>query len=117
MKRFTIVLFLTFICLPSYAKYITPLNGPGVDVSRVFVHKSGAISLYISGSTQNLDQCTGTNRVYIPEAVQGKEAMLSVALMAYATGKKIGMHGSGCSTTAFWGGTTDVPIVDNLWLF
>ena len=101
----------------AYAKYITPLNGPGVEVTRVFIHENGGISLYISGATQNLDQCTSTFRVYIPHTVAGKDAMLSVALTAKASGKKIGIHGSGCSTTSFWGGTVDVPIVNNLWMF
>ncbi len=101
---------------PAHAKYITSLSGPGVDVTRVFIHHNGAVSIYISGELQNLDQCTGTFRVYIPTEVPGKDAMLSVALMAHAAGKKIGMHGSGCSTTQFWGGTVDVPIVDNLWV-
>lgn len=109
---------LTFVVIstPASAKYITGLNGPGVEVTRVFIHQSGAISLYISGEVDNLDNCTSTYRVYIPQDVPGKDQMLTVALTAHSTGKKIGLHGSGCSTTAFWGGTVDVPIVNNLWI-
>ena len=118
MKNIIIGIFITsLMSMPAYAMYVTPLAGPGVDVTRVFIHKSGAVSIYISGDTQNLDKCTSTFRVYIPETVAGKDAMLSVALMAHASGKKIGIHGSGCSVTQFWGGTVDVPIVDNLWVF
>ncbi len=54
---------------------------------------------------------------YIPPDVIGKDAMLSVASTAKPTGKKIGIHGSGCGTTPFWGGTVDVPLVNNLWMF
>ncbi len=111
------VLVSVLVSMPVYAKYVTPLNGPGVDITRFFVHESGAVSLYISGSTINSDGCTSTFRVYIPHDVAGKDTMLSAALMAFASGKKIGIHGSGCSTTAFWGGTKDVPIVNNLWVF
>ena len=96
---------IVFLCCSgqSFAKYVTPLNGSGVDVTKVFVHVSGSVSLYISGAVQNLDQCTSTFRVYIPHDLPGKDAMLSAALMASASGKKIGLHASGCSTTAFLG--------------
>lgn len=117
MKKLIIgMLVASFVGLPVHAKYVTPLNGSGVDITKVFIHRSGAVSLYISGVTLNLDECKSTFRVYIPETVAGKDAMLSVALTAYASGKKIGIHGSGCSTTPFWGGSLDVPIVNNLWM-
>ncbi|MFT5083882.1 MAG: hypothetical protein ACI9Y1_001934, partial [Lentisphaeria bacterium] len=103
------VFFLFLTGSPAYSKYITPLGGPGVDVTRVFIHQNGAISIYIAGETANLDECTSTFRIYIPATVEGKDAMLSVALMAYASGKKIGAHASNCGTTPFWGGTVDVP--------
>ncbi len=93
------------------------MGGPGVEITKILAHESGAVSLYISGPVQNLDQCTSTFRVYIPSDIPGKGAMLSTALMAFASGRKIGIHGSGCSTTVFWGGTVDVPIVNNLWVF
>lgn len=117
MTRFLGLLLAVLISVPAQAKYITPLNGPGVEITRYFVHKNGSISLYISGEVVNLDECTSTYRVYISHDLPGKEAMLSAALAAFASGKKIGVHGSGCSTTAFWGGTVDVPLVDNLWVF
>jgi len=102
---------------PSFAKYITPLNGPGVEITRYFTHSNGAVSLYISGATINLDECTSTFRVYIPHDLAGQDILASTALAAFHSGKKVGFHGSGCSTTTFWGGTVDVPIVDNLWVF
>ncbi|MCW8880417.1 MAG: hypothetical protein OQJ89_09545 [Kangiellaceae bacterium] len=118
MKKLILGIILAVtVSAPAYAKYITPLNGPGVEITRVFIHQNGGISLYISGEVQNLDECTSASRVYIPETVTGKDAMLSVALTAKSSGKKIGIHGSGCSTTPFWGGTIDVPIVNNLWMF
>jgi len=116
-KVFFALLVIIGLSSSAVAKYVTPLSGPGVDVDRVFIHSSGAISIYITGETLNLDQCKSTFRVFIPHDLPGKDAMLSTALFAYASGKKIGIHGSGCSTTSFWGGTVDVPIVNNLWVF
>tara|TARA_R110002060_G_scaffold29939_2_gene40385 strand:- start:3320 stop:3679 length:360 start_codon:yes stop_codon:yes gene_type:complete len=98
------------------AKYITNLGTQGVEITKYFVHSSGAVSLYISGTVDNLDQCTSTFRVYIPHDLPGKNLMVSTALAAFSSGKKVGFHGSGCSTTAFWGGTVDVPIVNNMWV-
>ena len=99
-----------------HAKYITALNGAGVTIERVFVHESGAVSIYINGGIANLDQCTSTFRVYIPPTAKAKDEMLSLALFAYASAKRVGFHGSGCSTTPFWGGTQDVPVVTNMWV-
>jgi hypothetical protein len=98
------------------AKYITQLNTQGVEITKFFTHQSGAVSLYISGTVANLDQCTSTFRVYIPHDLAGKDVMVSTALAAFASGKKVGFHGSGCSTTSFWGGTVDVPVVNNMWI-
>ena len=118
MIKILAVIFVTlFVSLPTQAKYITSLGGPGVEITRVFVHESGAISLYITGSVLNLDECSSTFRVYIPENAPAKDTMLSTALMAFASARKVGFHGSGCSTTPFWGGTVDVPVVNNLWVF
>ncbi|PAJ71632.1 hypothetical protein CJF42_25690 [Pseudoalteromonas sp. NBT06-2] len=98
------------------AKYITNLGTQGVEITKFFTHQSGAVSLYISGTVENLDQCTSTFRVHIPHDLAGKDVMVSTALAAFASGKKVGFHGSGCSTTSFWGGTVDVPIVNNMWI-
>ena len=100
VKKFLFLLFLLSLLITvssAEAKYITALNGPGVLIERVFVHESGAISIYIAGDLKNLDNCTAT-------------------LFAYASGKRVGFHGSGCSTTSFWGGTQDVPVVNNMWV-
>lgn len=116
MKKFLICLMLFLATSSAHAKYITALNGAGVSIERVFVHESGAVSIYISGDIVNLDQCTSTFRVYIPPTAIAKGEMLSLALFAYASGKRVGFHGSGCSTTPFWGGTQDVPVVNNMWV-
>jgi len=118
MKKILIGFFIALTMSSSaQAKYVTSLAGPGVEITRVFIHQSGAISLYISGETLNLDNCSSTFRVYIPQDLPSKDAMLSVALAAKATGQKVGFHSSRCGTTAFWGGTVDVPIIDNMWTF
>lgn len=117
MKKLVFGIILSVVAVTVHANYVTPLDSSGVEVTRVFIHESGAISIYISGKTQNLDKCSSTFRVYIPETVAGRKEMLSVVLTAQASNRKIGIHGSGCSTTTFWGGHVDVPVVDNLWMF
>lgn len=117
-KKLLTILFGMVFSLPIYAKYVTPLAGPGVEITRVFAHENGGMSLYISGSIVNLDECNTTFRVYIPHGLAGKDTLVSTALMAYASGKKIGLHASGCSTTSFWGASGgEVPIINNLWVF
>ena len=118
MKTYKILL-LSLLLVPSIssAKYITSLSGSGVEITKYFTHENGAVSLYISGAVQNLDGCTSTFRVYIPHNIAGKDILVSTALTAFISGKKVGFHGSGCSTTSFWGGTVDVPIVNNLWVY
>ena len=115
-KKIVIALACMIASTNVFAKYITHLNTEGVEITKFFTHKSGAVSLYISGSVDNLDKCTSTFRVYIPHDLPGRDVMVSTALAAFASGKKVGFHGSGCSTTTFWGGTVDVPIVDNMWI-
>jgi hypothetical protein len=117
MKNIFIILLLCFVSTSAYSKYVTPLSGPGVEITKFFTHTNGAVSLYISGAVQNLDQCTSTFRVYIPHDLPGKDTLVSAAMMAFASGRKVGFHGSGCGTTGFWGGTVDVPIINNLWIF
>ena len=116
VKKILILFVLAVASINVCAKYITNLGTQGVEITRYFVHSSGAVSLYISGTVDNLDQCTSTFRVYIPHDLPGKDIMVSAALAAFASGKKVGFHGSGCSITAFWGGTVDVPIVNNMWI-
>lgn len=117
INKKVLILFLSvFLSTHAFGKYVTQLNTEGVEITKFFTHGNGAISLYISGAVENLDECTSTFRVYIPHDIAGKDTMVSAALMAFASGKKVGFHGSGCSTTTFWGGTVDVPIIDNLWI-
>jgi hypothetical protein len=117
IRLFVVILILLASAI-SHARYVTHLNGPGVEITRFFAHGNGGVTLYISGSIQNLDECNTTYRVYIPHDLPGKDTIVSTALMAYASGRKIGLHGSGCSTTPFWGGSGgEVPIINNLWAF
>lgn len=116
MYKFVVVI-LVAISQSAFAQYFTPLNGPGVEISKVFSHTGGAISLIIEGAVENRDGCTGVSRVYIPADLVGHQVMVSTALMAFASGKKIGLYASACKTTEFWGGEVDVAIVNNLWVF
>tara|TARA_B110001452_G_scaffold249067_1_gene236307 strand:+ start:544 stop:783 length:240 start_codon:yes stop_codon:yes gene_type:complete len=76
------------VSITAHAKYITSLSGPGVEITRFFTHGNGAVSLYIPGTVANLDGCTSTFRVYIPQDLPGKDTLVSAALMAFASGKK-----------------------------
>lgn len=116
MYKFLAIL-LVAISQSTFAQYFTPLNGPGVEITKVFSHTSGALSLIIEGAVENRDGCAGVSRVYIPHDLAGSQTIVSTALMAFASGKKIGLYASACKTTAFWGGTVDVAIVNNLWVF
>ncbi|OLF75145.1 hypothetical protein AWH60_11000 [Pseudoalteromonas haloplanktis] len=78
---------------------------------------AGLISKQLSQPVKNLDQCSPTFRVFIPHDLPGKDVLVSAAMMTFSSGKKVGFHGSGFSTTVFWGGTVDVPIINNLWIF
>jgi len=117
--RFLFVLVLILAPVYSQAKYFTPLDGPGVTITRFFTHSGGGVTLYISGSVQNLDGCPVTNRVHLKGNLEGHKNMVSAALMAYASGKKIGLHAQGCELIPFWGtsGGGAVPIINNLWVF
>ena len=100
------------------ADYFTPLGGPGVTIVKMHFHDQGGVTLHISGAVQNLDDCSVTSRVHIPKDLSGLNNMLSASLMAYTTGKKIGLHVSGCESIPFWGsGGGLTPIVKNLWVF
>ena len=90
---------------------------PGVEITKYFTHEAGGITLYISGDVINSDNCPATYRVYIPHDLVGRDSLASAALTAFISGKKIGLHASGCQTTYFWGGSEQVPIINNLWVF
>lgn len=116
-KKLLVLLALGLLTLPAFAKYVTPLGGPGVEITMFFTHQTGAVTLYVSGEKLNLDNCAATYRVHIPHDIAGRDTMVANAMMAFASGKKIGLHASGCKTTPFWGGTVEVPIINNLWVF
>jgi len=99
------------------AKYFTSLSPPGVKITQYFTHSGGGVTLYISGSVQNLDGCMVTNRVHLKGNLAGHQSMVSAALAAFSSGKYIGLHASGCETIPFWGGTQTVAIINNLWVF
>jgi len=117
--RFLCVLIFFLVPVSSQAKYFTPLGGPSVKITRFFTHSGGGVTLYISGSVQNLDGCPVTDRVHLKGDLKGHQNMVSAALMAYASGKEIGLHAQGCELIPFWGtsGGGAVPIINNLWVF
>lgn len=119
LRTLSFFLIISLFSTSSLAKYVTPLGGPGVEITKYFTHESGGVTLYISGNKINLDNCAATYRVYIPHDLDptGRNSLASAALTAFVSGKNIGLHASKCQTTPFWGGTEEVPIINNLWIF
>ncbi len=119
MKNIFNLLVALFITSGASGQYFTPLGGPGVQVTRFFTHSGGGVTLYISGEVKNLDDCPVTTRVHLKGDLPGHQNMISAALMAFASGKRIGLHASGCEYIPFWGGSGggQVPVINNLWVF
>lgn len=121
MSKLVLIVIFTLIGMISFkgnAAYFTPLDGPGVTIVKMHFHDQGGVTLHISGEVLNSDDCPVTSRVHIPKELPGLNNMLSASLMAYTTGKRIGIHLSGCESIPFWGaGGGLTPIVQNLWVF
>lgn len=118
MKRVLIfVLFVVFSVNVNASGYLTSLGGPGVKITSYFTHSGGGVTLKISGSVSNPDGCEATDRVHLKGDLAGHNNMVAAALAAFASGKSVGLWSTGCETIPFWGGTSRVPIVANLWVF
>lgn len=109
-------LFLLFFIQEVEAKYFTSYNS-GVTINRIHAHNGGGVTLHVTGSVINLDSCAVTDRVHIKANLPGSDNLIAHAMMAFAAGKKVGLHASGCEVTPFWGGNLMTPIIDNLWVF
>ena len=98
--------------------YLTGIAGGGVTIDRYFVHNGGGVSLILNEDLPfNPDGCGKANHVFIKGDKPGHELMVSAALAAFASGKKIGLHGYGCEIIPFWGGSVTRPTVSELWVF
>ncbi|KZY41288.1 hypothetical protein A3757_17995 [Oleiphilus sp. HI0117] len=114
------ILAVCLLCISSdlFAyEYLTDLSGPGVTIKRYFVHKNGGLSLILNENVPKNSECNVKNHVYIKPDINGQSLMTSAALAAFASGKAIGLHGDGCETIPFWGGSSTRPIVTDLWVF
>jgi hypothetical protein len=98
------------------AKYFTDYSA-GVTINRIHAHSSGGVTLHITGEVRNLDNCPITERVHIKADLVGSKNLIAHAMMAFASGKKVGLHASGCEIIPFWGGIHLTPIINNLWVF
>jgi len=98
------------------AGYLTNLNSPKISITKIFSHSNGAITLFVTGVDLNPDECGLVSHLHIKADNLGFKNMLSLALSAQATGKKIGVYSSGCEVIPFWGGTVKRPIVRELWI-
>lgn len=112
----TLLLFLIFSEAANAAGYLTPLSGNGVTINRYFTHSGGGVTLIISGTINNPDNCQVTDRVHLKGNLNGHNNMVSAALAAFASGKQVGLWSRGCESIPFWGGGIQTPIVENLWV-
>lgn len=94
--------------------YLTPL-GQGITISKYFIHSGGGMTLWVSGIS-NPDNCGSANKVHLKGDLSGHDKMVAAVMAAYASGMKVGLWSSGCSSLPFWGGTVTYPIVSNLWV-
>jgi len=121
MKKILTLILLSMLFSSNYSYaygYLTKLIGPGVSINKYFVHNGGGVSLILNENFPlNPDDCGDTKHVFIKGDRAGHKAMISAALAAFASGKKIGLHSYGCEIIPFWGGTVTRPIVSELWVF
>ena len=108
MKHALFFVMLLFPVAGYSSGYLTPL-GTGVEIHKIHAHPTGAITLWVNGAgIANPDNCGSTNLVHI-EATGGYETLVSMALTAYVSGKKIGLWSTQCSTIPFLGGADNLP--------
>ena len=115
--KFSVILSFLICLNNSYASgYLTGLAEPEATIEQVFTHSGGGVTLFVSGVSLNPDQCGNTTKVHLKGDLAGHQHMVSAALTAFAAGKKVGLHSSGCETIPFWGGSVTRPIINNLWI-
>jgi hypothetical protein len=119
MKKYLITISTALLLsfpLISNAKYFTNYLSEGVEITRVHNHSNGSVTLIISGDVDNLDQCAVTTR-HLKGDLDGHKQMVASVMLAFAAGKKIGLHASGCEIIPFWGASGGLtPVINNLWL-
>lgn len=108
--------FLVFINNSYASGYLTTLVAPNATINQILTHSSGGVTLFISDSLLNPDQCGDITKVHLKGDLAGHQHMLSAALTAFAAGKKVGLHSSGCEIIPFWGGSITRPVINNLWI-
>ena len=120
MKRHLIKLAIVIVAITpfiSHAKYFTNYNSAGVEITRIHNHSNGDVTLIISGTVDNLDECAVTSRVHLKSNLVGHNQMVASSMMAFASGKKIGLYASGCEIIPFWGSSGGLtPVITNLWV-
>ena len=95
--------------------YLTNFSSEGVTITKYFVHSNSAITFFVSG-TVNSNDCSSGNQVHIRTDTAGRDEMISAVMLAFASGKKIGLYYSRCEVLPFWGGTNTYPIISDLWV-
>ncbi len=97
--------------------YLTSLQTSDVKTTKIFTHEDGGVTLFLSGSLINPDNCDTTERVHFKADLPGRHNLTSAAMAAFLTGKRIGLWSSGCEEIPFWGQGIQTPIITNLWVF
>ena len=97
--------------------YLSP-SGSGVSIQKIHAHENGGFTMWVHPAhVSNPDGCGGTSLLHVPASTPGYDTLLSVALAAYVSGRKLGLYSRyGCAVIPFWGGTTTRPLVSDLWI-
>jgi hypothetical protein len=96
------------------AGYLTPY-GTGVVIQKMTMHGNNGVTLWVAGIT-NPDSCGDSGLVHLKGDLPGHNLMVSAAMAAYHSGKKVGLWSTGCEIIPFWGGTVTRPIIHTLWI-
>ena len=114
MNRYFILSLLLVSSFVFGSGYLIP-NGAGVKINKITMHGNGGATLWVSGLS-NPDNCGDVKLAHLKGDLPGHSNMVSTALTAYASGKKIGLWSTGCEIIPFWGGTVTRPIIHTLWI-
>lgn len=118
MKTLLILVAMIVVSPAAFANgYLVPL-GSGVTIQKIHAHENGGFTMWVNpASVSNPDNCGDTTLLHVPASTPGHDTMLSVALAAYMSGRKVGMWSRyGCAIIPFWGGSTTRPQVSDLWI-
>ena len=88
----------------------------GTLVQSIHSYDNQIVIKFVEHAPHNPDGCDVTYMAYINDTSKNYSQVLTIALAAQASGKKLGVWSRKCSVIPFWGGTNTVPHIDALWI-